>query len=153
VTRSIPRVALLLSVLAVVGSGCRRAGNELQPDQVLRDSLGLGDEDRVHRVRLGSADNREVVQPPQVTVRPGDYVEFITQDRRVHALEFMLEELPPAAAEFLRRTGQQGSPPLVQADARFVVSFDQAPPGTYPYVVIGNGEEGRGTVVVAEQER
>jgi plastocyanin len=153
VTRSTLCVGLLLAALAVVGSGCKRAGNELQPDQVLRDSLGLGDEDRVHRVRLGSADNREIVQPPQLTVRPGDYVEFVTQDRRVHALEFTLEELPPAAAEFMRRTGQQGSPPLVQADARFVVSFAQAPPGTYPYVVIGNGEEGRGAIVVSEEER
>jgi plastocyanin len=144
---------LLLFALAVVGYGCRPDENELQPDQVLRESLGLGEEDRVHRVRLASAENREVVQPPQVTVRPGDYVEFVTGDWRVHALEFALEELAPEAAEFMRGTGQQGSPPLVQADARFVVSFAEAPPGTYPYVVIGNGEEGRGTVVVADEEQ
>jgi plastocyanin len=85
-------------------------------------------------------------------VRPGDFVEFVTQDRRVHAVEFTLAGLPPAAASFLRTSGQESSPPLVEADARFVVSFAQAPPGTYPYVVIGNGEEGRGTIVVAEDE-
>ena len=152
-TRSIPRVGLLLSVLAVLGSGCRQPDTRLRPDQLLRDSLGLGDNDRVHRVRLGSESNRELVQPPQLTVEPGDYVEFVTQDRRVHAIEFTLAGLPPAAAEFLRASGQEGSPPLVEPESRFVVSFADAPLGAYPYVVIGNGPEGRGTVVVAEADR
>jgi plastocyanin len=141
---------LLLTALALLG-GCRRADDQLRPDQLLRDSLGLGDENRVHRVRLGSADNRELIQPTQLTVRPGDLVEFVTQDRRVHAVQFTLDGMPPAAADFLRGSGQEGSPPLVEAQARFVVSFAAAPPGAYPYVVIGNGEDGRGTIVVAEE--
>src|SRR5688500_18563538 len=116
--RSVVRVGLLLSALATAGSGCRRADAELQPDLLLRDSLGLGDDDRVHRVRLGSADNRELLQPPQLTIRPGDYVEFVTQDRRVHAVTFELQGLPPAAADFLRASGQLGSPPLVEPEAR-----------------------------------
>jgi plastocyanin len=152
-TRSVPRVALVLSALAILGAGCRRADDTLQPDALLRDSLGLGDDDRVHRVALGSADNQEVIQPPQVTVRPGDYVEFVTQDRRVHALAFTLDGLPPGAAEFLVGSGQQSSPPLVETGTRFVVSFEAAPLGTYPYVVTGNGTGGRGTIVVAEEER
>jgi plastocyanin len=152
-TRSVQRAALVLSALAILGSGCRRADETLRPDTLLRDSLGLGDDDRVHRVGLGSADNQEVIQPPQVTVQPGDYVEFVTQDRRVHALAFTLEGLSPAAAEFLVGTGQQSSPPLVESGTRFVVSFEAAPLGTYPYVVRGNGAEGRGTIVVAEDER
>jgi plastocyanin len=152
-TRSVLRAGLVLSALAVLGSGCSRADATLRPDALLRDSLGLGDDDRVHRVGLGSADNRETVQPPQVTVRPGDYVEFVTQDRRVHALAFVLESLAPAAAEFLIGPGQQSSPPLVESGTRYVVSFADAPPGTYPYVVRGNGAEGRGAVVVAEDDR
>ena len=147
------RAALLTCALALLGSGCGRGDAELRPDAFLRDSLGLGDDDRVHRVRLGSADNRELVEPPQLTVRPGDYVEFVTQDRRVHAVTFLLEELPAGAADFLRGSGQQGSPPLVESEARFVVSFADAPLGTYPYGVIGNGEDGRGAIVVAEDER
>ena len=148
--RSALRVGLVACALALVAAGCRREDDRLRPDQVLRDSLGLGDQDRVHRVLLGSAENRELVQPAQITVRPGDFVEFVTQDRRVHAIEFALAGLPPAAAEFLRSSGQQSSPPLVEPEARYLVSFAEAPPGTYPYVVVGNGADGQGTVIVAE---
>lgn len=140
---------LLLPLLAIVVSGCRSAENELRPDVLLRDSLGLGEDDRVHRVGLGSDDNRERVEPVQVTVRPGDYVEFVTQDRRVHAVAFLLDSLTAPAAAFLRDSGQEGSPPMVDAGTRFVVSFARAPLGVYPFVVTGNGEPGRGTVVVA----
>ena len=147
------RAGLLRSMLSVLGlAGCGRAENQLQPDALLRDSLGLGDDDRVHRVRLGSADNRERIEPVQVTVRPGDWVEFITQDRRVHAVSFLVDGLPQPAADFLRASGQEASPPLVQPEARFVVSFADAPAGSYPFVVVGNGEEARGTIVVAPEE-
>ena len=145
-----------LAVLLLCGAclGCRGdADAQLRPDALLRDSLGLGDDDRVHRVRLSSVDNRERVEPVQVTVRPGDWVEFVTEDRRVHAVAFALDGATPAAAEFLRGTGQESSPPLVESAARFVVSFADAPAGSYPYVVIGNGEDGRGTIVVAVEAR
>ena len=36
---------------------------------------------------------------------------------------------------------------------RFVVSFADAPLGTYPYVVRGNGAEGQRPVGVAEEKR
>ena len=143
-------VALLLpSLLAIVVSGCWSAENELRPDVLLRDSLGLGEDDRVHRVGLGSEDNHERVEPVQVTVRPGDYVEFVTQDQRVHAVAFLLDSLTEPAAAFLRDSGQEGSPPMVDAGTRFVVSFARAPLGVYLFVVSGNGESGRGAVVVA----
>lgn len=120
------------------------------PEQVLRDSLGLGDDDRVHRVSLTSVDNREAPDPDSVEIRVGDHVEFRTADRRVHAVGFLLDSLPPGAADFLRRTGQEGSPPLVEVDARYLVTFADAPPGRYPFSVVGNGAEGRGAVVVGE---
>jgi plastocyanin len=120
---------------------------------VLRDSLGLGEEDRVHRIRLSSPDNRETVEPGSVEVRPGDWVEFRTADRRVHAVSFVLDSLPPAAVEFLRSSSQESSPPLVEPEARFLVSFEGAPVGRYPFVVAGNGAEARGSIVVAEPSR
>jgi plastocyanin len=120
---------------------------------VLRDSLGLGDDDRVHRIRLSGPGNRETVEPGSLDVRPGDWVEFRTADRRVHAVRFVLDSLPTAAADFLRASSQESSPPLVEAEARFLVSFQGAPVGRYPFVVAGNGTEARGAIVVAEPSR
>jgi plastocyanin len=147
------RPALGLLLLVLLGSACKRTDASLQPDALLRDSLGLGDEDRVHRVRLSSPDNRESVEPDSVLVRPGDLVEFMTADRRVHAVSFQLDGLPAAAAEFLRGTAQESSPPLIEPEARFLVRFEGAPVGRYPYTVAGNGAEGRGLIVVAEPSR
>jgi plastocyanin len=145
--------ALGLVLLLVPGVGCKRTDASLQPDAVLRDSLGLGEDDRVHRIRLSSPGNRETVEPASVEVRPGDWVEFSTADRRVHAVSFVLDSLPAAAAEFLRSSSQESSPPLVEPEARFLVSFEGAPVGRYLFVVAGNGAEARGSIVVAEPSR
>jgi plastocyanin len=146
-----PIVGLLL--LVVLGSGCKRPDASLQPDALLRDSLGLAEQDRVHRVRLSSPENRETIEPNSVEVRPGDYVEFMTTDRRVHAISFLLDSLPAGAADFLRGTGQESSPPLLEPDARFLVTFEGAPLGRYPFLVAGNGAEARGAITVAEPSR
>ena len=139
--------------LAGLVVACERSDPELRPGQVLRDSLDLGDHDRVHRIRLGTLDQRETPDPAFVEVQEGDYVEFFSADRGVHAISFTLDSLPSAAAQFLRSSGQEGSPPLVLPGARFVVLFAGAPPGRYPFVVVGNGTEARGAVVVGEPRR
>lgn len=138
----------MLLVLAV--AACEKPDNTLEPDGVLRDSLGLGEEDRVHVVRLSSPRNREIIEPSSLQVRPGDYVEFVTSDRRVHAVSFVIDSLSAAGADFLRGRGQESSPPLVERQARFLVTFENAPLGRYPFAVVGNGGESRGVIVVAE---
>jgi len=145
-----PIIGLIL--LAALGA-CERKDATLQPDTVLRDSLGLGDEDRVHVVRLSSPGNRELIEPPTLEVRPGDYVEFLTADRRVHAVTFLVDSLSPPAAAFLREHSQESSPPLIEPESRFLVTFEDAPPGRYPFVLSGNGTEARGAIVVAEPTR
>ena len=149
--RAIGRAALVLTGFAILAAACGRTDAELSPDAFLRDSLGLGERDRVHTVQLESTEDRERVEPVQVTVRPGDLVQFVTRDRRVHAISFVLEGLAAPAASFLRDSWQERSPPLVEMGARFVVTFAGAPPGSYPFVVTGNGEESRGTIVVAPE--
>lgn len=144
------RALPLLLALAVAVGGCRQRDAELEPDALLRDSLGLEEDDRVHRIRLAGEDNRESAEPATVQVRPGDYVEFVTADRRVHAVAFAMDSLSAAAAAFLRGSGQEGSPPMMEPDSRFVVSFAEAPAGRYPFVVVGNGTLARGSVVVVE---
>ena len=140
-------LALLIPLLLWA---CERSDPRLRPEQVLKDSLQLGDEDRVHRVQVLSRDNHEALDPESVTIRPGDYVEFVTEDHRVHAVAFELDSLAPDRATFLRRTGQEGSPPLVVQEARFVVTFADAPLGRYPFVLTGNGVATRGAIVVGE---
>ena len=134
-------------------AACERSDPELRPGQVLQDSLNLGDDDRVHRVRLSRVDQRESPEPAFVEVREGDYVEFVSADRGVHAISFVLDSLSAAAGQFLSASGQEGSPPLVLPGARFVVLFAGAPPGRYPFVVVGNGTEAHGAVVVVDPKR
>jgi len=114
---------------------------------VLRAELGLTDADRVHRVVL-SGGSTESADPPALDVLEGDWVEFVSSDWRVHEVRFELDSLSVAAGQFLGESDQVASPPLLEPDARFVLSFAGAPEGRYPYVVEGNGSAVRGVVVV-----
>ena len=144
-------MALAVAAASLVAA-CGQGGNRNPPDQLLRDSLGLEETDRVFRVRVTSVENTESVRPSVLRVPPGAYVEFVTADRRLHTVTFRLDEMSAAAADFLRETRQDASPPLLELGSRFVVAFGDAPPGRYPYRVEGNGEPVRGTVVVAEED-
>lgn len=150
---AMPRVLLPLGTCLLLLVSCQEPNNERPPDPLLQDSLGLSPNDQVWRVELGSRDNREHVEPPVVTVSPGSWVEFVTTDTRLHTVLFPLDSLPAPSADFLLRTGQTASPPLVEEGARFVMSFEEAPAGRYPFLVEGNGVTAVGAVVVAEEER
>ncbi|MBW3535153.1 MAG: hypothetical protein KY453_08055 [Gemmatimonadetes bacterium] len=145
--RYLTALAALTCVLAA--GACERSDPELQPDDLLRDSLGLGDADRVHTVRISTEADRERAEPATVEIVPGDLVQFMTEDRRPHTVAFLMDSLPDAEAAFLRGGAQEGSPPLVDPESRFLVSFRDAPEGRYPFVVEGTGEAARGVVVVA----
>jgi len=135
-------------LMAILVAGCEPPiPEELQPDSVLRERLGLTGDDEVHRVVLVSTD-REEARPDSTTVPPGAWVEFVTGDWRIHEVRFEFDSLAPEAADFLRSTGQVASPPLLHLDARFVVSFEEAPVARYPYLVEGNLATGRGVVIV-----
>ncbi|MGD2069297.1 MAG: hypothetical protein PVI57_11535 [Gemmatimonadota bacterium] len=127
--------------------------NEHPPDQVLRDSLGLAETDQVFRVEVVAEDGREDARPPEVTIPPGAFVEFVTGDRRLHTVAFLLDDMDPSTADFLRTTDQVESPPLLELGSRFVLSFRGAPPGRYPYQLEGNGRPARGLVIVEEASR
>jgi hypothetical protein len=118
---------------------------------MLQDSLGLTAEDHVHRVTLSNQSGTESVEPADVVLQPGSYLEFQTKDRHVRVVSFVMNELSAAQAEFLRSTGQDRSPPLVELDSRFVISFQAAPLGRYPFLVEGSGTPARGAVRVEER--
>lgn len=127
--------------------GCDAPPPEDAPDDVLRRQLGLTDADRVRTVTLTGGE-AELAQPALDSVEVGTWLQFVTADWFVHEVLFELDSLTPDARAFLERTDQTASPPLLHQDARFVVSFAQAPPGRYPYRLEGNGRPGSGVLVV-----
>lgn len=143
---------IVLALVPLVASACERTDPELVPDEVLQSELGLDANDRVHTVRV-SAGREERAEPALVSVHEGDYVQFVTGDHLVHEVAFRLDSLGASARAFLARTGQSASPPLLEIDARFVVSFVGAPPGRYPYALSGNRAPGAGEIVVEAEPR
>ncbi len=150
-----PRIAGPIAFAAAVGAtlltgACGReekAAPAFPPDSVLRTQLGLTDADEVHRVSITGGEE-EALDPAEVAVPPGAWVEFVTTDWRVHQLRFESDSLDAGRLAFLVDGDQMDSPPLIDRDARYVVSFAGAPEGRYPYVVEGNGAPAHGVVVV-----
>ena len=137
---------LLVLVLLIA---CGAPDEEHFPDDVLRRELGLGDDDRVHTV-LVTGGAAEVSDPAVDTVPAGAWVQFVSGDWLVHEVSFALDSLSASSRTFLEGSDQTSSPPLLQRDARFVVSFEGAPPGRYPYLLEGNGGPGGGLIVVVD---
>jgi plastocyanin len=126
---------------------------ELQPDQELRDSLGLTSRDRVHRVRLALQGGREVAGPATVEVLPGDRVSFESADGFVRRVHLERDSLSEAQRAWALDRGVDASPPLVARGSRWLVHFQDAPEGRYPFRVEGGREGGTGAVVVGAARR
>ncbi len=141
------RAAGLLCLTAIVS--CEPPDPALQPDETLRAELGLTGGDRVHRVALtGGASER--ADPAALSIDPGAHVEFVTMDWLVHEVIFEADSVGAAGWRFLFGTDQTASPPLIDLGSRYVLSFEEAPPGRYPYLLEGNGAPGRGVIVVRD---
>lgn len=125
-------------------------GSEPPPptDQALRDSLGIAPSRTIHRIILGGRGGAEHVVPTRLEVAGGDLVQFVNVDRRIHTVVFRSEEMSPDPRRFLERTAQLESPPLLDGGSRFVVTFQEAPPGEYPFVSEGPGGAEPGMIVV-----
>ena len=137
-------VTLLLTALVACSP-------EPPSDPELRQALGIEDARPIHRINLGGRGSIEHVVPVRVVVLAGDLVQFVMVDRRVHTITFRGDGLSPAGRAFLEETGQISSPPLLQRGARFVVSFEHAPAGEYPFVSEGNGDPAAGSIVVVPE--
>jgi hypothetical protein len=86
-----------------------------------------------------------------VVVQVGDVVHFLSQDYRSRWIRFVVDSISPLGSGFLERTGQVTSPPLVAPGSRFVVTFQEAPPGDYPFQVLGHGDMAQGVIRVLPQ--
>ncbi len=148
-------LALALALLAAACSGGDEASTgdaSADPDAQLRARLGLDPDRPIHRVTLGGRGASEHVVPARIEIRPGDIVVFVAVDGRVHTVRFPLDSLSARTADFLRRTDQLESPPLLDRDARYVLTFEDAPGGRYPFVSDGGGGSAGGVVVVRDGE-
>lgn len=102
----------------------------------------------LHRVTLGGRGSEEHAVPTRIVIEPGDAVEFRTVDHRVHTIKFPTDALSAEGRTFLEDSGKLSSPPLVSRGSRFVVRFEGAPPGVYPFESSGHGGTALGVVEV-----
>jgi len=148
------RLALGATLLLVCA--CEPAPDpDTLPDEVLQAELGLTDQDRVYRVSLiggAPAGASERADPAAISIEQGSYVEFVTTDWMIHEVIFEADSLEGRLWSFLDRMDQTASPPLINRGSRYVLTFEGAPPGRYPYRIEGNGVAGRGTIVVTDPE-
>jgi len=140
---------MLGAAILMVGSCEPLPDPDTLPDDVLQAALGLTVADRVHRVTLtGGASER--ADPVALSVEPGSYVEFVTADWLIHEVMFEADSIDARLWSFLRQTDQTASPPLINRESRYVLSFQGAPTGRYPYLIEGNGGAGHGVIIVTE---
>ena len=92
----------------------------------------------------------EHVVPPHVEMAMGEWVQFLTLDRRVHMVSFVPDSLSPKALEYLVDTGQLEGPPLLARGSRFLVDFRDAPAGRYVFSSVSHGDPVFGSVTVRE---
>ena len=146
--QALRRLTPFLFVGVLVAAGCEASETALTPDAELQRELGLDPGERVHTVSISTGVS-ERAEPDSISVSPGDYLQFVSDDWLVHEVRFQIDDLGADAASFLESTGQSASPPLLQLGARFVVVFEDAPVGRYPYTLEGNRASGSGLIVVA----
>jgi hypothetical protein len=139
--------SLAFLLLGLVLAGCLR---EPAPptDPELAESLGIDPRTPVHRVDLVDREGRITLFPPILRVEEGHLVQFVTRDRRAYSVRFLRGEVSQEGWRFLEGRTQSASPPLVSEGDRFVVTFEGAPAGSYPFEVVGQGQEARGEIVV-----
>lgn len=142
--RRLPLVALL--VLAGCSAEAEtRAGESDDPAVQDRSLPGV---EIAQTIQLGGGRDQEHVLPLSTGVSVGQWVEFVTLDRRVHTLSFVADSLTAEAKAYLEVSGQMHSPPLLERGTRFLVDFRDAPPGRYVFSSRSHGAPVFGSITV-----
>lgn len=146
-------LSVFLSLVAIAPAcGGEPPEDDVDPQRELRARLDLERDREIHRIALGGRGSDEHVAPARISLGRRAIVEFVTVDGRIHTVTFPEDSLAMDAALFLRRTSQLRSPPLVDRGSRFVLTFEDAPPGRYPFRSDGPGGEAWGLILVGEGE-
>jgi plastocyanin len=138
-----------IALLAVVGCGIEP---KAAPDPVEEADAGPYAEivAVAQVVQLSGGRDVEHIVPPHLEISMGEWVQFLTLDRRVHTVSFVPDSLSPEALEYLTDTGQLEGPPLLERGSRFLVDFRRAPAGRYVFSSVSHGDPVFGSVTVRE---
>lgn len=129
-------LAALVLACDGIGGGSETSLLPLEDDTV---RLGPG----VERIDVVlRAARHEQIGPDTVRLHSGDMVRFIAGDAMTHAVVFDAAPLSAEARAFLERTGQLRGPPLVESGSAWIVSFEDAPAGVYPFNNLAQGTRG-----------
>ncbi len=101
-------------------------------------------------VQLSGGRDVEHVVPTHLEIGLGEWVQFVSLDRRVHTLSFVPDSLSPEALVYLADTGQLEGPPLLARGSRFLVDFREAPVGRYVFSSTSHGDPVFGSITVRE---
>ena len=142
-----PAELVTLGLVALAGCGVE-AETRIQEDAGAPEDPWLALAQGAQRIQLGGGRDVEHVLPPTVEITVGELVEFVTIDRRVHTLTFVVDSLSPEAHQFLVDTHQLRGPPLLERGNRLLVDFGEAPPGRYVFSSQGHGDPVYGSVTV-----
>jgi hypothetical protein len=139
------RAAVAMFLLA---SGA--CGTDFPPpsDPELAEALGLPHRTPIYRFDLADRQGAVGLFPAEWEISEGGVVQFVTRDPRVYSIHFDRAAMSAEAWQFMEASGQESSPPLTREGARFVLSFENAPPGAYPFRVEGQSEAARGEIRV-----
>ena len=138
-----------LACLAVVGCGIE---TKAPIEEVAQDSTDLHSEIAADAqvVQLSGGRDVEHVVPPHLEIAGGEWVQFVSLDRRVHTVSFVPDSLSPEALGYLADTGQLEGPPLLALGSRFLVDFREAPVGRYVFSSTSHGDPVFGSITVQE---
>jgi plastocyanin len=93
-------------------------------------------------IQLQAANGMDI-EPDSVLAHDGDALRFIAEDASTHAIVFDAARLDSLPEAFLTSTHQLRGPPLVDPGSTWVVSLAGAPAGTYPFVCLTHGAQGK----------
>lgn len=82
-------------------------------------------------------------EPAAVAADTGDVVRFVADDNGGHAIVFESTALAADVRDYLERTGQMRSPPLITSGSSWVVTLAGAPAGEYPFRCSTHNASGR----------
>jgi plastocyanin len=131
-------------LLALLLGGCRDTPPEERRAllELAGDTIELPATTSLIEIRLSAPGGTGQVTPDRAEATTGDVIRFVAVDGRGYAVRFDTAAMSPEQAEFLAGTNQLASPPLLGANAAWVVNLENAPPGEYPFVSASHGVPG-----------
>ncbi|CAN5637981.1 hypothetical protein BH23GEM6_BH23GEM6_14420 [soil metagenome] len=103
----------------------------------------------VHLVRLVVRGETYAFEPSEIHISAGDLVRFVLGSSQPQSVAFGVSDVSPEAEQFVREQDLSHGELLTSPGEMYDVSFQNAPPGRYPFHSIVHAERGmRGVVVV-----